>query len=104
MMESILLARADARFDALQRGKSFGMAIDKKQSSKEVPEYIDALIRKLAEIHSQKAIADILNERAIRRPNGQLWQQFHLCRYMQANGIKAVHKWKGRRNITHDDL
>lgn len=73
----------------------------KENPQRYVPAYIDSLIRKLAETYSQKAIADILNQQLILRPNGLLWQQFHVCRYFKEHGIQAVHKWKGSKNIAH---
>jgi hypothetical protein len=67
----------------------------KRSSGLDVDESVAALIRMLATSHSQAAIAAILNEKGILRNGDQLWQQFHISRYCKANGIKAVHAWRG---------
>lgn len=99
-MEDYLMTRADYRF---LRAANRSTDIKKPANqSKEVPAYVDALIRYLAETYSQTAIARILNEKGILRPDGQAWKQFAICRHMQANNIKGAHKWRGPRNIAHD--
>jgi hypothetical protein len=64
----------------------------------EVPDYVDALIRKMAETHSQHYIARTLNEKGIKRPDGLPWKQYFLSRYFKAHNIKPVCKWKGTYN------
>ena len=92
-----LLTRKDAH---ILRG-SYRSTEIKENSHRYVPAYIDALIRKLAETYSQKKIADALNQQLILRPNGLLWQQFHVCRYFKEHGIVGVHKWRGPRNMVY---
>lgn len=98
MDDSHILTRADQR---IIRGAYRNSEVKESGSMRHVPAYIDALIRNLAETYSQKKIAEILNQQLILRPNGLLWQQFHVCRYFQAHGIQTVHKWKGSKNIAH---
>lgn len=94
-IESNALSKADYKFLSLVAKTEEKPKV--RNGSLVVPEHIDFLIRKLAETHSQTTIAHILNERRIYRPNGDVWQQFHISRYFKANGIQAVCKWKGPR-------
>lgn len=70
----------------------------KRNQGLEVEPYVEALIRKLAETHSQAAIAQVLNERGLLRNGKDEWQQFHISRWMKKNGVKPVLKWPGSRN------
>lgn len=96
MDDSHILTRADQRIlrDVGSRNSEV-----QQTSNRHVPDFVDALIRKLAETKSQAQIAKILNQQLILRPNGLLWQQFHICRYFKEHGIVGVGKWRGTRNI-----
>lgn len=61
------------------------------------PEILEALIRKLADVHSQRNIATILNERDLFRRGGFKWDQGFVSRYMKANGIHPKYIWKGAK-------
>lgn len=101
MHNNHLLSRADAHIlrDAYRNSES--KPVHKSGFQRHISEYVDATIRKLAETLSQQKIADILNSQDIRRPNGQRWKQYHICRFMQVNNIKAVHKWRGSINAAY---
>lgn len=65
---------------------------------------LEMLIRKLAERHSQKEVATILNERGLHQPRtGTPWKQFSISRYMKQHNIKAPFKWKGYSERTRGD-
>ncbi|PTR15254.1 recombinase [Nitrosospira sp. Nsp2] len=73
-----------------------------KKSSLQVNESVAALIRKLGETYSQGAIAAILNEKGILRNGKDVWSQYHISRWMKKHHIKAVHAWRGNRNVAHE--
>ncbi len=58
---------------------------------------IDPLIRLLAERHSQKDIAEILNSKGLFRSSGLMWNQVAVSRYFKVEGITSAgqfHKTK----------
>lgn len=59
------------------------------------PEIMVALFRKLADSHSQRNIASLLNERELYRPGGYRWDQSTVSRFMKAHGIESKFTWKG---------
>jgi hypothetical protein len=74
----------------------------KKNAGLKVNESVACLIRKLAETHSQGAIAEILNERGLLRNGKDLWKQYHVSRYFKTHHIPTVCSWKGTRNVADE--
>lgn len=92
MEDVVYLSRADHKIlrEAFRPQLNF-----KRKQGLDVEPYVDSLIRKLAESHSQAAIAEILNERGILRNETDTWKQYHISRYFKLHGIKSVCDWRG---------
>lgn len=87
------------RADRLIMRDSFRPELNfKRNQGLDVEPYVEALIRQLAESHSQAAIAQVLNERGLLRNGKDTWQQFHISRFFKKHGITPICKWPSRRN------